>query len=76
MRAALLLLPLLLAACEKEPEFEDRYDKAAKEIEARAKAMDADIAAANKAAKDAGEEAPKPLPPEAAAPTAPASSGE
>ena len=57
MRAALLLLPLLLAACEKEPKFEDRYDKAAKEIEARAKTMDADIAAADKAAKDAGEEA-------------------
>ena len=60
MRAALILLPLLLAACEKEPKFEDRYDKAAKEIEARAKAMDADIAAADKAAKDAGEEIPNP----------------
>ena len=59
MRAALLLLPLLLAACEKEPKFEDRYDKAAEEVEARAKAMDADIAAADKAAKDAGEGEPE-----------------
>ncbi|KTE30474.1 MULTISPECIES: hypothetical protein [unclassified Sphingopyxis] len=76
MRAALLLLPLLLAACEKEPKFEDRYDQAAKEIEARAKAMDADIAAADKAAKDAGEEAPKALPAEAPPATARPSSGE
>lgn len=61
MRAALLLLlPFLLAACEKEPKFEDRFDKANQEIEARAKAMDADIAAADKAAKDAGEEEPEP----------------
>src|SRR3546814_8535508 len=45
MRAGLLLLPLLvLAACKDEPDFDTRYDKAAKEIEARAKAMDADIA--------------------------------
>jgi hypothetical protein len=76
MRAALILLPLLLAACEKEPKFEDRYDKAAKEIEARAKAMDADIAAADKAAKDAGETEPKPLPAEAPPATSPTSSGE
>ncbi len=76
MRAALLLLPLLLAACEKEPKFEDRYAKAAKEIEARAKAMDADIAAADKAARDAGEEAPKALPAGPPPATAAPSSGE
>ena len=51
MRAAFLLVPLLLlAACKDEPDFDTRYDKAAKEIEARAKAMDADIAEAEKAA--------------------------
>ena len=77
MRAALLLLlPFLLAACEKEPKFEDRFDKANQEIEARAKAMDADIAAADKAAKDAGEAEPKTLPPASAPSNAPKSSGE
>lgn len=34
----------LLAACKAEPDFDARYDKAAKEIEARARAMDAGIA--------------------------------
>lgn len=63
MRAALLLVPLLfLAACKDEPDFETRYDKAAKEIEARAKAMDADIAESEKAAAAASDlpEAPPP----------------
>ncbi|MBN8842606.1 MAG: hypothetical protein J0H88_05085 [Sphingomonadales bacterium] len=50
MRRLALLLPLILAACDKDPSFDDRYDKAAKEIEARAKAMDADIGEAEKAA--------------------------
>lgn len=50
MRPIVILLPLLLlSACEREPAFDDRYDATAKEIEARAKAMDADIAAAEKA---------------------------
>jgi hypothetical protein len=49
MRAGVLLVPLLLlAACKEEPHFDERYDKAAKEIEARAKAMDADIAESEK----------------------------
>ena len=55
MRAAVLLLPLLLAACQDEPKFDDRYDAAAKEIEARAKAMDADVKAADAAEKDLQE---------------------
>ena len=71
MRAGLLLLPLLaLAACKDEPDFDTRYDKAAKEIEARAKAMDADIAEAEKAAASKGLQAEtKPSKP-------PASTGE
>ena len=49
------IVPLfLLAACKEEPRFEERYDKAAKEIEARAKAMDADIAESEKAAAEVG----------------------
>lgn len=50
MRAVLILLPLLLlTACEREPAFDDRYDATAKEIESRARAMDAEISAAEKA---------------------------
>lgn len=52
MRRIFILLPaLLLAACEREPAFDDRYDATAKEIEARAKAMDAEISAAEKASR-------------------------
>ena len=51
MRGAVILLPLLLlAGCKNEPNFESRYDKAAEEIEARAKAMDAAIAESEAAA--------------------------
>jgi peptidoglycan hydrolase CwlO-like protein len=72
MRAAVLLVPLLLlTGCKDEPRFEDRYDKAAKEIEARAKAMDADIAKSDEAAAAASDlsEPAKPS-------NAPTSSGE
>jgi hypothetical protein len=72
MRAAVLIVPLLLlAACKEEPRFEERYDKAAKEIEARAKAMDADIAKSDEAAAASGAlpKADKPS-------NAPSSSGE
>ena len=71
MRAGLLLVPILmLAACKDEPDFDTRYDKAAKEIEARAKAMDADIGESEKAAAASGLSAPaKPANP-------PPSSGE
>jgi len=73
MRAAVILVPLLLlAACKDEPRFEDRYDKAAKEIEARAKAMDADIAKSDEAASPASEDLPEPTKPS----NAPTSSGE
>lgn len=73
MRRLALLLPLLLAACHQEPDFDERYDKAAKEIEGRARTMDADIAEAEKAAAAAP---PKSLPASAKPANAPASSGE
>lgn len=78
MRALLVLPALLLAACSDEPAFDDRYDKAAKEIEARAKAMDANIAEADAAAKAAGDAAApsKPLPDTAKPSNPPPSSGE
>lgn len=72
MRAAVLLVPLLLlSACKDQPRFEDRYDKAAKEIEARAKAMDADIAKSDEAATTS-----KDLPKNTRPSNAPTSSGE
>ena len=71
MRAAILIGPLLLlAACKDEPDFDARYAKAAKEIEARARAMDADIAEAEKAA------AARDLPARPKLANAPPSSGE
>ncbi|MBJ7437622.1 MAG: hypothetical protein JHD35_01170 [Sphingopyxis sp.] len=61
MRGAMILLPvILLAGCKDEPDFEARYDKAAEEIEARAKAMDADIAESETAANAAGDPAKTP----------------
>ena len=60
MRGALILLSLLfLTACKDEPDFEARYDKAAKEIEGRAKAMDADIAESEEAAAAASGDLPR-----------------
>lgn len=78
MRGAALLLPLLLlSACEQEPAFDDRYDKAAKEIEARAKAMDADLSAAEAAAPaGAAKAAAQILPPASEKANPPPSSGE
>ena len=75
MRGVLLFLPLLLAACHREPDFDERYDKAAKEIEARAKTMDADIAEAEKAAAATAPET-KALPAPAKPANAHPSSGE
>ncbi len=70
MRAAVLLVPLLLlGACKDEPDFDTRYEKAAKEVEARAKAMDAAIAEAEQAARAAGEDPS--APPELSEPATP-----
>lgn len=57
MRSAVLVtVLLLLAACKGEPDFDARYDKAAQEIEARARAMDASIAgSAPQALPDTGK---------------------
>lgn len=75
MRRAVILVPLLLlAACKEEPDFKTRYDGAAKEIEARAKAMDADIAKSDEAA--AAASISDDLQPAAKPSNPPASSGE
>lgn len=75
MRGLVLLPMLLLAACHDEPSFDERYDKAAKEVEARAKQMDADIAEADKAAA-AADVTPQALPDAAKPSNARPSSGE
>ena len=72
----LLVPPLLLAACEKEPDFDERYDKTAKEIEARAKAMDTDIAKSEVGEVNGAAAAPEDLPPPAKPSNAAPSSGE
>lgn len=64
--AALIAVLALLTACKGEPDFDSRYDKAAKEIEARAKAMDASIV----------ESTPQGLPETAEPSNAASSSGE
>lgn len=74
MRRIAILLPLAVAACDKEPSFDDRYARAANEIQARANAMDDDIASSDAAANAAGADAP--LPDEAKPSNAPPSSGE
>ena len=78
MRAApILFVPLLLlAACDKEPDFDARYEKAAKEIEARAKAMDTDIAKSEVGEVNGATAAPEDLPPPAKPSNAAPSSGE
>lgn len=79
MARALMILPiLLLAACDREPDFDTRYEAAASEIEARAKAMDAAVAASEKAARAAGETegGSSALPTDDKAATPPPSSGE
>ena len=75
MRAFAALPLLLLMACHDEPSFDERYDTAAKEVEARAKRMDADIAEADRAAA-ASDETPQALPEAAKPSNAPPSSGE
>ena len=76
-RLGLLIGPLLLlAACDKEPDFDARYDKAAKEIEARAKVMDTDIAKSEVGEVNGAAAAPEDLPPPAKPSNDTPSSGE
>jgi hypothetical protein len=55
MRAVLplLLLLLLLPACQREPSFDERYAKAEKSIRDKAHELDADLAKREKAAREA-----------------------
>lgn len=44
MRGAVVLLPLILWACDSEPSFDERYDKAQTQIRDQAKEIDAELA--------------------------------
>ncbi len=61
MRIAILIVPLLLSltACKDEPDFDARFDQAAREIDARARAMDADIEELDAAAAAGSESLPR-----------------
>jgi len=43
MRVAGLLALLLVTACHDEPDFDERYDKASRDIRAKADAIDAQL---------------------------------
>ena len=43
MRGVVILAALALCACESEPSFDDRYDTAQETIEAKAKALAAEL---------------------------------
>ena len=43
MRGAVIIAALALGACESEPSFDERYDSAQQKIEAKAKALDAEL---------------------------------
>lgn len=81
MRRLPIIAALLLAGCRSEPSFDERFDKASQEVEARARAMDKDVAAADRAAALTGDgakvaAAKQSLPAAADPPKAPPSSGE
>jgi len=58
MRTAGLFALLLLGACHDEPDFEERYDEASAEIQARADAIDAQLEQQGGEKDDAGSSRP------------------
>lgn len=44
MRAALILVSLMLAGCQREPSFEERYAKTQQSLEQKAAAIDREVA--------------------------------
>lgn len=57
MRVLSCIVALLLGACKEDPDFDARYDAASKEIEARAKALDAAAGAGDDVSPGARESA-------------------
>jgi len=66
MRAALASLVLLLAACNREPSFDERYARAEKSIRDKARDIDADLARRENLASEAAAAPPPPGSPRAA----------
>lgn len=54
MRAALLILAVVLGGCQREPDFSERYDAASKKIGTAARQMDVEL---DKRAKETGPQA-------------------
>ena len=54
MRAALLILAVVLGGCQREPDFSERYDAASKKIGTAARQMDVEL---DKRAKEMGDKA-------------------
>ena len=57
--AVSLVLLLALGGCKSEPDFDERYEKAQKDIERTAREIERDL---EKARKDAAEASPSPTP--------------
>lgn len=55
MRGALIVACFVLAACQSEPDFDERYDNTAANIQERAAAIDAEIANEAVAGDDGGQ---------------------
>ena len=66
MRSAALVLPFLLLACRQEPTFDERFEKAQHDINAKAAELDKELkpklppepGAEDQSAKTSGTEAP------------------
>lgn len=65
MRAALLILAVVLGGCQREPDFSERYDAASKKIGTAARQMDVEL---DKRAKETGPQAGSPANEEAGSP--------
>jgi hypothetical protein len=62
MRAAALVLLVLLAACKREPSFDERYAKVAHDLRSKSLAIDAELASEAAEASALASLSPPPAP--------------